>query len=310
MVTKSSCELQLEAVLVGHTEDRVWHVSWSSDGVHLATCGEDKIIRIWTEQGDKWVCTSTLEEGTQTRTIRCCEWSPDNTKIASASFCGVIAIWESQTSLRNVWDQIASLEGHENEVKGVSWNFDGTFLASCGRDKKVWLWEHVGGTEFECVCILEGHTQDVKSIRWSTQRENNLFSASYDDTVRVWTFDGDDWFCVHVLTGHSSTVWGICTGADDALVSCSDDLSIISWSLATKRPVSVLTGVHSQPIYSVDMDHSSSLVVSGAGDNCIGLHALAVDHSLQHMYTKRAAHDGDVNCVRCVHSPALCSISS
>jgi WD40 repeat protein len=87
-------ELRLISTLSGHEEDRVWHVSWSLDGKFLASCGEDKIIRIWMVQTNKAVgttsayCISTLEDGQQ-RTIRSCEWSKDGRMIASASFDGV-----------------------------------------------------------------------------------------------------------------------------------------------------------------------------------------------------------------------------
>jgi WD40 repeat protein len=296
--------LQEIKVLEGHSADRVWHVSWSSDGTHLASCGEDKNVRIWTTSETKrWedaVCICTLEEGTQTRTLRSCEWSPDNKKIASASFCGIVAVWETQTSSRTVWDQLASLEGHENEVKSVSWSPDGTFLASCGRDKKIWLWEDVGRGEIECVCILDGHSQDVKFVRWHP-RDNILFSASYDDSIKVWTENDGDWYCADTLTQHSSTVWSLALNADGTcLVSCSDDRTVNVWRQMDGKwtYASTLEDIHSQSIYSIDWSVFGSLLATGGGDNKIALLQLQSDFSVSTLSTVSAAHEGDVNCVR------------
>jgi WD40 repeat protein len=295
-------KLDLVKELTGHTEDRIWHVSWSTDGTHLASCGEDKVIRIWTlTESRNWedaVCICSLEEGTQTRTIRSCEWSPDNRKIASASFCGIVSIWETQNNQRTVWDQLASLEGHENEVKSVCWSPDGKFLASCGRDKKIWLWEDMGPSEFECACILEGHTQDVKSVRFHPTG-TILFSSSYDDTIKVWTEDGGDWYCSDTLSGHSSTVWGLSLTLNGKyLVSCSADFSLRLWestSFLKWKHVSTLDDCHSQPIYSIDSIHSC--IVTGGGDDKICF--LSCDGSNGSMTSeiKIKAHDGDVNCV-------------
>lgn len=138
------------AILAGHVEDRVWHAAWSQNGCFLASCGEDKIIRIWTFcEGNEIIvnCISTLEDA-QCRTLRSCEWSPDDRMIASASFDGTVVIWETRDTSMRKWEQIASLEGHDNEVKSVSWSANGNWLATCGRDKKIWIWERLQGEVF------------------------------------------------------------------------------------------------------------------------------------------------------------------
>jgi len=67
-------------------------------------------------------------------------------------------------------------------------------------------------------------------------------SCSYDDTLKMWLDDEDDWFCAETLSGHSSTVWDACFNSTGThLASVSEDKSLIIWrySEPATKPSSV-----------------------------------------------------------------------
>ncbi|KDO20550.1 hypothetical protein SPRG_13246 [Saprolegnia parasitica CBS 223.65] len=299
--------LEEVAVLVGHAEC-VWHASWSPDGSLLATCGSDKTVRIWAcarNGATHWDCVATLEDA-QNRTIRACEWSPNGQFIASVSFDATTVIWERRG---DVYEVIASLEGHESEVKSIAWSPSGSYLATCSRDKSVWIWEADPDTDFECISVLHGHSQDVKFVQWHPT-DDILFSTSYDDTICVWAESDDDWYCKETLKGHASTVWGVTLRADgERMASCSDDTNVLLWqhqpgTSADGRPTSwqplqALEGFHERSVFSVDWHPTLNCIVTGGGDD--GLRLFAQDKAespFQLAYTHAHAHAGDVNCVR------------
>ena len=101
--------------------------------------------------------------------------------LATASFDASTAVWAERGG---DWECVAVVEGHENEVKSCAWSPSGSLLATCGRDKSVWIWEVQPGHDFECVAVLNGHTQDVKQVLWHPT-EDSLVSVSYDDSIKV-----------------------------------------------------------------------------------------------------------------------------
>ena len=57
-----------------------------------------------------------------------------------------------------------------------------------------------------------------------------LASASYDDTVKLYREEEDDWVCCATLEGHESTVWSLAFDpSGQRLASCSDDRTVRIW---------------------------------------------------------------------------------
>jgi cytosolic iron-sulfur protein assembly protein CIAO1 len=123
------------------------------------------------------------------------------------SFDSTISVWKLNSSLdgKNEYECVTILEGHENEVKSVDFHPEESIVASCSRDKSVWLWDFDDELEFECLETLTEHDQDVKMVKWVPYnytdsqhaktlpkfRKKMLASASYDDTIKVYTVDED-----------------------------------------------------------------------------------------------------------------------
>lgn len=164
------------------------------------------------------------------------------------------------------WTCVAVLEGHENEVKCAAFDCTSTYIATCGRDKTVWIHQRSqlsaidsndiarlprgglnGSIEYFCAAILTGHTQDVKTVCWNPNALV-LASASYDNSIRIWGLTREDWACVQVLNLHSSTVWSLSFDIDGhRLTAASADCALSVYkSKKVQEYVGRLTDLHQQ----------------------------------------------------------------
>lgn len=238
------------------SESPAWHCDISRSGKWLAACfgAPDPRIQIWGQGRTKWEFHSTLD-GIHSKSIRSVAFAPISSTevLAAASFDGSVSIWEYDTQ-RKEWECTTQLEGHESEVKCVTWNCTGSLLATSGRDKTVWIWEtfldgSVGGSsdnDFECISVLSGHEGDVKIVRFAESHgqwgdgDEILISAGYDDTIRVWAEDAGDWYCAMVIEEiHSDTIWTLAVSPGSGrIISASADGSIAilrNYTIAERR---------------------------------------------------------------------------
>ncbi|GAA5988077.1 hypothetical protein JCM10908_002053 [Rhodotorula pacifica] len=250
---------RLVQTLQGH-QDRAWHLAWNPAQPILASCSTDKSVRLYSyspTNGDDTDASGPYRfslksaiPNCHSRTVRSLEFSPTGATLATASFDATVGIWcqvseaglddgggggggegEGSNSPDNEWEAVDPLEGHESECKSVAWSADGRLLASCSRDKSVWVWEAIGPADFECLAVLMEHSQDVKCVTWHPTDEL-LASASYDDTIKLYAADpyDDEWQCIHTLASHTATVWTLAfSPCGRYLASAGDDLVIKFW---------------------------------------------------------------------------------
>ena len=180
-------------------------------------------------------------------------------------------------------------------MKSIAFNHDGSLIATCSRDKTIWLWERDEDDDFSCQAVLSGHSQDVKFVKFAPGEQNLLYSASYDDSIKCWRHEAsiDDWICCATLNGHSSTVWQFDISGD-LIASCSQDQSVIIWK--ENKELYRTQNVHERAIYSISW-HGDLLATAGA-DNILKLHR--VDRATGKLETLHevTAHTCDVNAVQ------------
>ena len=169
------------------SEGRVTQALFSPDDKLLASIGaDDTVIRIWTLDTNTH---SLVLKGHKER-IRNIVFSPDSTRLASASQDGTVRVWNV-----NGDNDPVVLQGHEGWITSVIFSPDGSRIVSAGYDGTVRVWPSDGSRP---PLVLQGHEHAVGKVILSPDGKL-LVSADINGTLLVRTSDDSE---AKVFEGH------------------------------------------------------------------------------------------------------------
>ena len=189
-------------------------------------------------------------------------------------------------------------QGHTGPIISIAVSPSGKFVATGGADNKLIIWD--AATLTPSKTFLQ-HRDSVCSLAFarhiSTMSSGEqLFSGSYDRTIKTWSISGAGHAYVETLFGHQDHVTGVAAMTIDECVSVgARDRTARLWKVVDETQLVFRGGAaKSAPYQDNDIDCIAPLppnhFVTGSDSGSISLWSI---HKKKPLYTVRQAHGVD-----------------
>ena len=229
-------------------------LAFSPDGSQLAAAGYHEVT-IW-NPADGALVRRITNLAQRTYGIA---FSPDGMLMATASGTpgelGEVKVWNPADGTL-VKDLLATSDSEY----AVAFSPDGKYLAACGADRAIRIWEVETGVE---KVLVEDHADWVMGLAWSPDGKQ-LASASRDKTCKV--FNTETGESLVTFPGHGEPVFAVCFSKDGKLIATAGrDKQIRLWNPADAKQTLAIGG-HESDIYALVYSADGSTLYTGSAD--------------------------------------------
>ncbi|XP_065046986.1 uncharacterized protein LOC135678298 [Musa acuminata AAA Group] len=172
----------------------IWSIKFSWDGRHLASAGEDRVVRVWQVQECDILSSPLRRQEARSSRLSMADGSPERSPLLGTQPSK--STKKSKSRKRSVPDYIVmpevifslsekpvcSLEGHLDDILDLSWS-KSQHLLSSSMDKTVRLWD----IESKQCLKLFAHNDYVTCIQFNPIDDRYFISGSLDSKVRIWS---------------------------------------------------------------------------------------------------------------------------
>ena len=115
------------------------------------------------------------------------------------------------------------------------------------------------------IAMWKEHQTEVSSVDWNLQTKDCFLSASWDNTIKLWTPMSQQ--SIRTFTAHTYCVYQALWSPRKAnvFVSASGDHSVRIWDTNAPNPAMVLAPAHDGEVLSVDWNKYNENVIATAG---------------------------------------------
>jgi WD40 repeat protein/DNA-binding SARP family transcriptional activator len=281
--------------LTGHA-DPVGVAAWSPSGEFVVGADWGGGVLVWDvastldaglEPSAGAVPEASLKLSGHTDAVVWAAWSPDGSRIVTASDDGTARVWDLNAASRTYGGELLTLSGHTDRVEWAAWSPDGSRVVTASYDDTVRVWDvsaaveagvSIGAETLTLTSPGAGLIPYSGESRSATARAawspagDYLATGGGDATAQIWDTSASSPTYgekLYTLDGHTEQIQHLAWSADGSrLATSSMDGTARIWDAARGAGLATLSG-HAAPVVKVAWSPAGDRLLTAGYDGAV-----------------------------------------